>query len=390
MELVEVRDKGTLHAWTRLPWRIYRDDPNWIPHLRQDVEKVFDPRRNKLLKDGEAIRWILLDDQGEAIGRIAAFIDPRTARAERQPTGGMGFFECVHDQRAADALFDAARGRLKARGMEAMDGPINLGERNMFWGLLIENFTDPPIYGANYNPPYYRELLERYGFQLYYKQLFFRMSAIDPVPAIFHRKYQQFADDPDLTVRDVRGMSTERIAEDFRTVLNAAWVDHEGFKPMSAETALKAIRAMKPVMDPHIVVFVHHKDRPIAFFVNLPELNQIFRHVHGDLNGVGKLKFLWHKWRGTAKSMTGIVFGVAKDWQGRGVEGVMIVHLSKWLMRTGRYRDTVLTWIGDFNPRMLKVCENLGAVNYRTMATYRYLFDRSLPFERHPIIRKKD
>ena len=88
--------------------------------------------------------------------------------------------------------------------------------------------------------------------------------------------------------------------------------------------------------------------------------------------------------------MTGIVFGVAKDWQGKGVEGVMIVHLSKWLMRTGRYRDTVLTWIGDFNPRMLKVCENLGAVNYRTMATYRYLFDRTQPFERHPIIQKKD
>ncbi len=390
MELLEVVDRPTEREWLQVPWSIYRDDPNWIPHLKQDIEKVFDPRRNKLLKDGQAIRWVLRDDQGKAIGRIAAFIDPRTARTERQPTGGMGFFECANDQRAADALLDAARDRLKAWGMEAMDGPINLGERNMFWGLLIENFTDPPIYGANYNPPYYRELLERYGFQLYYKQLFFRMSAIDPVPAIFHRKYQQFADDPDLTVRDVRGMSMERIAEDFRTVLNAAWVDHEGFKPMSAETALRAIRAMKPVMDPHIVVFVYHKERPIAFFVNLPELNQIFRHIQGDLNGVGKLKFLWHKWRGTAKSMTGIVFGVAKDWQGKGVEGVMIVHLSKWLMRTGRYRDTVLTWIGDFNPRMLKVCENLGAMNYRTMATYRYLFDRSLPFERHPIIRKKD
>jgi GNAT superfamily N-acetyltransferase len=286
-------------------------------------------------------------------------------------------------------LLDAACDWLKARGMEAMDGPINLGDRNMFWGLLVENFTDPPIYGTNYNPSYYHRLLEDYGFQVYFKQLFFRMSAIDPVAPIFHRKYEQFKNDPSISVRDVRGMSMERIAEDFRTVLNAAWVDHDNFKPMTAEAALKAVKAMKPVMDPHIIVFVHHLDKPIAFFVNLPELNGIFRHVNGDLNWLGKLKFLWHQWRRTSKTMTGIVFGVVKEWQGKGVEGVMIVHLSKWLMRTGRYRDTVLTWIGDFNPRMLKVCENLGAKNYRTLATYRYLFDRSKPFERHPVIGAK-
>ena len=273
MTIAEVKDEATLKEWMRVPWRIYKDDRNWIPHLKQDIDKVFDPGRNKLLKEGAAQRWVLRADDASAIGRIAAFINPKTARTEKQPTGGMGFFECVNDQAAAGLLFDTARDWLATHGMEAMDGPVNLGERNMYWGLLIENFTDPPIYGANYNPPYYRELLERYGFQLYFKQLFFRMSAIDPVPPIFHRKYDQFASDPDITVRDVRGMGVERIAADFRTVLNSAWVDHENFKPMSAETALKAIRAMKPVMDPRIVVFVYHQDRPIAFFVNLPELN---------------------------------------------------------------------------------------------------------------------
>lgn len=400
MHLVEVKDARTLRDWTRLPWSIYANDANWIPHLKQDVEKVFDPKKNKLLAEGEAVRWVLysgqqdpfggpVGTQGKPIGRIAAFINPKTARTDKQqPTGGCGFFECIDDQAAANALFNAARDWLKARGMEAMDGPVNLGERNMFWGLLIENFTDPPIYGTNYNPPYYVKLFEGYGFQLYFKQLFFRMSAVDPVPAIFHRKYEQFARDPEISVRDVRGMSKERIAEDFRTVLNAAWVDHENFKPMTAETALKSIKAMKPVMDPNVIVFVYHQQRPIAFFVNLPELNGIFKHVNGDLNLLGKLKFLWHKWRGTTRTMTGIVFGVVKEWQGKGVEGVMIVHLSKWLMRTKRYDDTVLTWIGDFNPRMLKVCENLGATNYRTLATYRYLFDRSRPFERHPVIGK--
>ncbi|MEO7081173.1 MAG: hypothetical protein ABIY71_06580 [Flavobacteriales bacterium] len=395
MKIVEATEGKPLHDWMRVPWRIYANDTNWVPHLKQDVEKVFDPEKNKLLqarpdrKPGAIKRWVLYDDAGKAAGRIAAFIDPKTAWSDKQqPTGGCGFFECIEDQKAANLLFDTARDWLKAHGLEAMDGPVNLGERNMFWGLLIENYKDLPIYGTNYNPPYYVQLFETYGFQIYFKQLFFKRSAITPVQPIFHRKYKQFQEDPDITVRDVRGMSSEKLAEDFRTVLNAAWVDHENFKPMPKEVALKTIKQMKPVMDPRIVVFVYHKDKPIAFFVNLPELNEIFCYVDGNLNWLGKLKFLWHKWKGTAKTMTGIVFGVVKEWQGKGVEGVMIVHTSKWLMETGRYNDTVLTWIGDFNPKMLRVCESLGASNYRTLATYRYLFDRSKPFERLPLIAK--
>jgi hypothetical protein len=397
MKLEEANSKRVLRDWMRLPWSIYAGDANWIPHLKQDIEKVFDPARNKLFrpdpatgKAGEAVRWVLYDDGGRAIGRIAAFINPRTAWSEKQPTGGVGFFECINDQRAANLLFDAARDWLHARGMQAMDGPINFGDRNMFWGLLIENFTDPPIYGTNYNPPYYRGLLEAYGFQVWFNQLFFKRSVKVPAQPIFHRKYNQLANDPEIRIHDSTGRTVEQIASDFCTVYNDAWVDHENHKPMEAATALKIVKAMKPVMDPRLLIFIRHKDRPIAMYISLPELNEIFRHVNGDLNWLGKLKFLWHKWRGTVKTMTGIVFGVAKPWQGKGLEGALIVFAEKNIVHRNLYRDTILTWIGDFNPRMIKVCENLDAVNYRTLATFRYLFDRSLPFERHPILEKKE
>ena len=125
-------------------------------------------------------------------------------------------------------------------------------------------------------------------------------------------------------------------------------------------------------------------------YISLPELNEIFRYVDGNLNWWGKLKFLWHKKRGAVKTMTGIVFGVAKEFQGKGIEGALIVYGEKYIVNKKLYKDTVLTWIGDFNPRMIKVCENLGAENYRTLATYRYLFDRSKPFKRHPVIEKKN
>ncbi|MCB0790262.1 MAG: hypothetical protein H6595_03920 [Flavobacteriales bacterium] len=389
MRIKEASDPKLVRDWMRLPGSIYANDANWIPHLKQDVEKVFDPKRNKLFKEGAAKRWILEDANGRPIGRIAAFINPKTSATEKQPTGGVGFFECIDDQRAADLLFDTAREWLSSRGMMAMDGPINFGEKNMFWGLLIENFTDPPIYGVNYNPPYYQRLFETYGFLEYYKQLFFKRSMSVRAQPIFWRKFNQLTNDPDFRIRDAKGKRITELAEDFRTVYNAAWVDHDNFKPMEQASALKIIKAMKPVMDPRILIWVDHKDKPVAFYISLPELNEIFRYVNGDLNWLGKLKFLWHKWRGTVKTMTGIVFGVAKEFQGKGLEGAMIVHAEQTIVDTGIYRDTVLTWIGDFNPRMIKVCQNLDAVNYRTMATYRYLFDRNAPFERHPVIDKK-
>ncbi len=389
MRITQVTDKATTHQWMRLPWRIYAQDANWIPHLLQDVAKVFDAGKNKLLKEGKAERWLVVDDGGTPIGRIAAFVNPKTAYTEKQPTGGIGFFECINDQGAADLLLDTARDWLQGQGMQAMDGPINLGDRNMFWGLLIKNFTDPPIYGTNYNPPYYKDLLENYGFQIWFNQLFFKRSALTPVQPIFHRKYKQLVDDPNISMHDSVGRSVEQIASDFCKVYNDAWVDHENHKAMELATALKIVKAMKPVMDPRLLIFIRYADKPIAMYISLPELNEIFRYVDGNLNWWGKLKFLWYKKRGVVQTMTGIVFGVAKEFQGKGIEGALIVFGEKFIVDKKLYKDTVLTWVGDFNPRMVKVCENLGAENYRTLATYRYLFDRSLPFERHPIIEKK-
>jgi len=389
MKIVSVTEERTEKQWMRLPWSIYANDPNWIPHLMQDVAKVFDPTKNKLLREGKAQRWILLNTVGGVIGRIAAFINPKTAHTEKQPTGGVGFFECINDQKAADLLLDTARDWLKTQGMQAMDGPINLGDRNMFWGLLIKNYTDPPIYGANYNPAYYKDLLEGYGFQVWFNQLFFKRSALMPVQPIFHRKFKQLENDPDIRMHDARGLSVEQIASDFRTVYNDAWVDHDNHKAMDEATSMKLVKAMKPVMDPRLIIFIRHKDRPIAMYISLPELNEIFRYVDGNLDWWGKLKFLWYKKRGVVKTMTGIVFGVAKEFQGKGIEGALIVYGEKFIVDKKLYQDTVLTWVGDFNPRMVKVCENLGAENYRTLATYRYLFDRSRPFERHPMIEKK-
>jgi hypothetical protein len=298
----------------------------------------------------------------------------------------LGFFECINDKAAAFYLFDSCHKWLEARGMEAMDGPINFGDRNQFWGCMTSNFDNPAVYQMNYNPEYYSVLFEEYGFGTYFNQLVFWRSLREPTQAIFHRKYLQVKDNPDLVIKNIQGVKLSKVAEDFRTVYNGAWGGHSHFKPMPASTAQKIMSSLKPIIDRDIILFVYHKGEPIAFYVNIPELNELFKHVNGKMNWWGIIKFLFYKYTTKRKRMIGLVFGVVKEWQGKGIEAALVVHGEKFIMDKLKYEDTVLTWIGDFNPKMLHVTENLGATLWRTYKTYRYQFDRKIPFERAPIV----
>ena len=380
MQVIEVKDSKTIKEFLNLPYKIYQNDKNWIPHLKQDIEKVFNPEQNKAHSNGKIIRWILKENN-TTIGRVAAFIN-----YEEVTNGGIGFFECTNNQKAATILFDTAKDWLTKQGAELMDGSINFGEKNMFWGVLTENFTDPNSYSMNYNPPYYNNLFKSYGFKVYYNQLMYKRDMHTPVRDVFLRKYERIVEDAGFKIENVEGLSLNQIADNFKTVYNAAWGGHDGFKNMHTNTARKIMASLKPIYDPKIMVFVYYKNKPIAFYINIPELNEIFKYVNGNLNWLGKLKFLYHKWKKTPKTMVGIVFGVDKKFQSKGVEGAMIKWSQLNIVEKTQYNKTVLTWIGDFNPKMLKVCDNLGAEVYRKYATYRFLFDREKPFERCPII----
>lgn len=385
MNIRKISTKKDEKLFLSIPSKIYANDANWIPHLKQDIEKIFSPTKNKVFKEGKAERWLLFNSQNEIIGRIAAFINNRTVNATPHATGGLGFFECINNQAAADLLFNTGIEWLKENKMQAVDAPINFGERNEFWGLLTDNYTNPPTYLMPYNPEYYKELFENYGFQVYYKQFMFHRLLSDPIPEIFARKANIMRKDSKFKCANINGLSFDEVADNFLTVYNDAWTAHEGFKPLTKEKAMKIVNSMKAVIDPDIFIFAYYDKKPIGFFVNLPELNQIFKHVNGNLNWLGKLKFLYYKWRKTTNTMYGLVFGIAKEFQGKGVEGAMIKFTEETIISQNVYKDIIMTWIGDFNPKMLKVVENLGAKKYRTFSTYRKLFDENAKFERYAI-----
>jgi hypothetical protein len=181
-------------------------------------------------------------------------------------------------------------------------------------------------------------------------------------------------------------MNLTEVADNFLQIYNDAWKTHKGFKELSQEKARKIIHSLKEAIDPDIFIFAFYENRPVGFYINLPELNQIFKYVNGDLNLIGKLKFVYHKWRKTATTMYGLAFGIARDFQAQGVEGAMIKFAEETIVPQKVYTDTILAWIGDFNPKMLKVVENLGAKKFRTFATYRKILVENGVFEPYPTV----
>jgi hypothetical protein len=386
MQIIEVKEKKEINDFHQVPFLIYKDFKNWIPHLKQDIEKVFDPTKNKAFRGGEAKRWILKDGNGKLIGRIAAFVDPKYYKSFKQPTGGLGFFECINNREAAFLLLGTAKKYLLTKGMKAIDGPINFGEKNEYWGLLVQNFEYPPTYQVNFNPPYYQQFFEEFGFKVYYEQYLFWRDLKRDADEVFQRKANVLWKDPKFKVTNVKGYSDEQLAKYFLAVYNDAWGKHEGFKAMKYEQALKIMKAMKPVKDVRITLFAFYDEKPIAFYINLPELNQIFKHVNGNLNLWGKLKFLFYKKFVGSTTMYGVVFGVVPEYQGQGVEGALLKFGGINIIGHTPYTDTIITWIGDFNVKMLKICKNLNASLLRKLFTYRLILDENIPFERAPFI----
>ena len=305
---------------------------------------------------------------------------------EKQPTGGVGFFECIENQDAAFLLFDQAKAWLQSEGMEAMDGPINFGERDKWWGLLVDGFSEP-----NYNMPwnfgYYQTFFENYGFQLYFKQYTY---ARDVQNVGFDQKMVQRAQviltNEDYSFRYIKGKELqEKAPEYFMTVYNKAWARHMG-KSIALKEAQLMFAKMKPILDPRLIYFAFFKGEPVGFFIQIPEINQIFKHVNGKMDLIGKLKFLWYKTFFPPKKMLGLVFGVVPEHQGKGVEGAIVLSYDQMSGKASfPYKTIEMNWIGDFNPKMMRVCEQLISKIYKTHHTYRYLFDREKPFERHPI-----
>ena len=385
MQLTEVTDKASAKDFIDVAVLLYRNTPQYIRPLDNEVQDAFDPAKNKNFKYGEAIRWVLKNEQGELIGRVAAFTHSKYAnKGTSYPVGGMGFFECVNNQQAANALLDKACSWLQQKGMDAVDGHINFCDRDKWWGLMVEGFDKEPIYGMSYHLPYYQQLLENYGFQNFYNQYYYAMNVDDPLPPKFAERHAKFKAKAGYDARHADLKHLEKYAGDFATVYNAAWAQHGENKEITKEQVIKLFNTMKPVMDPRMVWFAYYKEEPIAMFINIPDINQYFKHFNGKLGLLQKIQLLWLKKTGACKKLTGVAFGVVPKYQALGIDSFMIYESALLVQHKGWYETYEMGWAGDWHPKMINIYKSLGGIQSRRMVTYRYIFGNAHAFERHP------
>ncbi len=382
--LVEVNTSKLEKEFILLPVRLYKKDKSWVRPLDNDINEVFDPSKNKHFRNGEACRWLAVDNHGKTVGRVAAFFDKKIAANNKQQTGGMGFFESINNKEVAFLLFDRCKEWLKEKGMEAMDGPVNFGDRDRWWGLLVDGFN-APNYRMPYNFPYYREFFEDYGFKNYFEQYtYYRVIGTGGLDPVILEKAERVAVNPEYTFKHVTKKDMDKVPGWFLEIYNKAWARFTGVKPITTVHANALFNSLKPILDKKLLWFGFFNGEPVAFFLMLPEINPIIKLLGGSMNIIGKAKFFWYRFvvRKCTKAF-GMIFGVVPEHQKRGVEGAIIMAFAKIAFSPGfKYYDLEFNWIGDFNPSMMHLLEQIGARIVKTHITYRLLFDPEARFER--------
>jgi len=385
VNLLEVNTPDLQFDFLEVARVIYTNDDNWICPLDVEIESIFNPKENSFFDHGEAIRWVLKSSDGRLIGRIAAFINTDKAYSYDQPTGGCGFFECVDDKKYAFLLFDTAKKWLSDRGMQAMDGPINFGENDNYWGLLVDGFM-PPAIGMPYNHTYYKMFFEEYGFKTYYEQYSYNLDLGKKFPERFWKIAEWVAKKPDFTFEHFDFSNQKKYIDDIVSVYDQAWEFHDNYTPINKADLEKIASDGKDFIDPDLIWFAYHDSKPIAFFVMMPDVNQLLTKIDGRLNWWSKLKLYYHLRVKTISRARITIMGVVPKFQRYGIESAVFWYVMQALKEKKQYKEVELSWVGDFNPKMVSIYEKVGGVKIKTHITYRCMFDPEAKYSRLEII----
>ena len=375
MKIVDITDKELASLWLDFPKKLYKSEKNWICPLDVEIEGIFSPDSNLCFQNGKAIRWILQDDNHQIIGRIAAFIDYKKINHYRNKAGGAGFFECIDNQEAANMLFDTAKNWLKNEGMEAMLAPVNFGENYNHWGLLVEGFVQQG-YGMPYNFPYYQKLFENYGFREFFGQLSFHKSLADGFPERMLKFAEYTETRPGYSFEHFSYKNLEKYIDDFVYTYNTIWSSyHDGYTPLQYSEIKKLVEEARLVIEEEFIWFAYDKGKPAGLMVVFPDINQILAKLkNGKLDLINKIKFIYFRKRAVSRTRV-FIFGILPEYQNTGIVAALFLQLVKVLGKRPRHKEIELSWVGDYNPKMLAVYDKIGSTKQKRHATYMYLFD---------------
>ncbi|MCZ6689265.1 MAG: N-acetyltransferase [Planctomycetota bacterium] len=370
------RDRRSFRAFLRLPWRIYRDDPLWVPPVPRQVEGQFDRDRYPFFRRGDVQPFVAWRGE-EPVGRIAAIQNRTHQEVAGDRLGYFGFLEMVNDPEVARALFREAGDWLRERGLDRMLGPVQF-TTNETCGVLVEGFDEPPAIQMPYNPPYYPDLLEEVGLKTAKVLLAYELT---PDSIVFDktRRVADRAERRGIRVRQLNLRDFDAEVERAREIYNQAWSANWGFDAISREEFHEMSKDLRRGADPRLLLMAETEaeSRPIGCSISLPDLNPAIRLLDGRLTPWGLLRF----WRASRKikRMRTVLLGVVRGWRLRGVDALLMRETVDRGLAAG-YESAELSWILEDNEPMNRALRGVGA---RESKRYR-LYEGDLPTSGRP------
>ncbi len=367
-----------IDAFHELPFRIYEDYPQWAPPFRFEIENIFDPEENDFFQKGECERYLVYAE-GRVVARFAVMNTPERDRVLEPTMGGFGFIEMEKNRELAEAIIEFAKNWHRERGYNAMRGPINFGENDTYWGLLVENFDEPPIYGMFFHPPYYRELLESTGAEKLDDHWSYKRDFDQQLPERMVKITDRIESRSEVELRPIDMDNIYRDAEYIREIYNEAWrmqdiqQREEEFTELGRETMEQMVDKLKPIMIPDSVLIAFVDNKPASFVVCVPDLNEVSKETGGRLRWWHYPKLFWFKRR--AKHLRTLVYGTRPEFRKMGLEALTFTRGIQFTKRAAPSLEYLEgAWVSEKNWLMQRSLEALGCHHHKTHRTYKWEF----------------
>jgi GNAT superfamily N-acetyltransferase len=361
VEIRPVRSRRELKRFVKVPFRLHRDHPQWVAPLIYERMEFLNRKKNPWFEHGEA-EYLIAERNGEPVGRITVQIDERWDEVQGGSDAMFGFFETVDDPAVAGALLDAATEWAFARGRNRIVGPMDFTTNDEV-GILIEGFDLRPYILENWHPPFYKDLLEAYGFGKAMDLLMWELELgslkegekFDPA---IHAAAQKALSDEGVAIRNLDKGNLEREMRLFTPVYNDAWSDNWGFvPPTDAEIAFHA-KILKQVLDEDWAYIAEKDGEAIGAALTLPDINQVLVKMGGRLLPFGWLRFLLGKRK--IDRLRVFALGVKRDYHHTGVAaGLYLKHLET-AHKPGAIEGGEMGWILETNEPMNRAMEGMG------------------------------
>jgi hypothetical protein len=366
VEILSVTKESEIADFINLPWKIYADKPNWVPPLKKAVRRLLDPNRHPFWKFSE--RVLFLAKRGSrTVGRIAGILDNNFNSFHNEDMGAWGFFECENDLSTARALFEAVEQWTRSKGLSFMRGPFN-PSTNYDVGLLVEGFQYPPSIMMPYNPPYYLQLVESYGFLKEKDLLAVILERNSKKTDRIDRLVRRISRNKNVTIRQADKKNFDSEMALIREIYNAAWSRNWGFVPMTDEEMVEIGKEMIRIADTDIILFVYYEGEPVGVIVALPDIGPLLKRLNGKIGLLGILKFLLYKHE--IRGARALAMGFKKSHQGLGLPLLAFNHLIKvWENKVFDYVE--IGWNLEDNYDIIKIELEFGARIYKRYRIFR-------------------